>query len=153
MSQENNDLFNYDLFTSEFLPFSEKEFRSVWYVWVEGCLGKIILSFENESLAIKAEIDDDTISLSRIPNSAIDQETNAIRVEGVWSKYFGQKFGWGWITINQQNYLDGVMLSFTNIDPDILLNVAASSINVFEISKAANVEQMREVDIHLLGLD
>ena len=36
----------------------------------------------------------------------------------------------GSITINQQNYLDGVLLSFDDIRPDIALNVMASSIYV-----------------------
>ena len=136
MIDENSGLFSYDLFTSEFLPLSEMELRSVWYVRVEGDLDQIILAFESESLVVKAEIDYDTIQLSRIPNSAIEQETSAEPVEGVWSKYIGQKFCWGWVTINQQNYLDGVMLSFTGIYPNILLNVIASSIKVFEISEA-----------------
>lgn len=140
MIDKNTGLFNYDLFTSEFLPLSEMEFRSVWYVWVEGNLDKIILSFENESLVIKAEIDDDTVRLSRIQNSEIAKETNAVRVDGIWSKYIGQKFCWGWVTINQQNYLDGIMLSFTGIYPNLLLNVIASSIKVFEVSEVPTIQ-------------
>jgi hypothetical protein len=34
-----------------------------------------------------------------------------------WSGLIGEPFGWGWITINQQDALDGILLSFRGITP------------------------------------
>jgi hypothetical protein len=45
-----------------------------------------------------------------------------------WRNLIGQAFGWGWITINQQDALDGILLSFDGIIPLVMLNVIASSI-------------------------
>jgi hypothetical protein len=45
-----------------------------------------------------------------------------------WRRFIGEVFGWGWITINQQDALDGILLSFDGITPQVMLNVMASSI-------------------------
>jgi len=41
-----------------------------------------------------------------------------------------KSFGWGWLTINQQGYIDGDMLSFAGITPRLLITVVASSLKV-----------------------
>jgi hypothetical protein len=45
-----------------------------------------------------------------------------------WRGFIGEPFGWGWITINQQDALDGILISFAGITPQLMLNVMASSI-------------------------
>jgi hypothetical protein len=46
------------------------------------------------------------------------------------------QFGWGWITMNQQGYCDGLLLSFGKvIFPQLVLNVMASAIEVGKIAK------------------
>jgi Family of unknown function (DUF6334) len=42
---------------------------------------------------------------------------------------------WGWITINQQDALDGILISFGGISPQVMLNVIASSIKESVIQK------------------
>jgi len=128
-------MFNYDSVTSEFLPFGGMELNSVAYIHSDGCLDRIILFFDDESLVIQAERDYDTVQLSRVPNSEIVSLSDLSEPHDIWSKYIGQKFSWGWVMINQQNYLDGIILSFGSIAPNVLLNVAASSIYVFELSE------------------
>jgi len=34
-----------------------------------------------------------------------------------WHGLIGETFGWGWITINQQDALDGILLSFGELLP------------------------------------
>jgi hypothetical protein len=53
----------------------------------------------------------------------------------VWRDFVGQQFGWGWITVNQQGYCDGLLLSFAGINPQIVLNVAASSIRAARVTQ------------------
>jgi len=131
----NEELYDsYVTATSTFLAFNGLYIESIWNEEVEGCLDKVILKFEKESLVIKAVPDDDSVQLFKVSNSEAGQLLQfAEPAVGVWSKFIGQKFGWGWITVNQQNYLDGVLLSFNEIVPNVLLNVMASSLYVFEI--------------------
>jgi hypothetical protein len=127
-----------DLILSKFLSFNGLEVRSIWYVWKDGCLAEIVLSFDNESIVFEAESEYDSVGINIVQRSQMDSLlASAIAAPPMWNKYVGQRFGWGWITINQQNVLDGVILSFNGIFPNLLLNVAASSIRVHEVSDAS----------------
>ncbi len=116
---------------SEFHKLVEHSLRAIRYVWIDGCLDKILLEFDQMSLLIEAEVDYDTITFRVINNenretfSSIDASYSE-----PWADLIGKPFGWGWVTINQQNYLDGILLSFGLISPNLLLNVSASSITV-----------------------
>jgi hypothetical protein len=92
------------------------------------CTTAYVLDFGSKRLVLKSCPDDDTIELS----VEIDDQPEAINVSeaGPWKSFIGQPFGWGWLTTNQQGYIDGAMLSFAGIEPSILLTVAASSISV-----------------------
>ena len=53
-----------------------------------------------------------------------------------WAGFIGKPFSWGWITMNQQGYCDGLLLSFGEIIfPQLVFNVMASSIEVGKITK------------------
>ena len=55
-----------------------------------------------------------------------------------WVNFIGKVFGWGWITLNQQGYCDGVLLSFEQVVfPEVALNVIASSIKVGVVTKVS----------------
>ncbi len=101
----------------------------VWRVYDEGCVARVILDFDQLSLIIEARPEDDTVEIRT-------EEVNPIGKAGVdasnsdlWSSFIGKQFGWGWATINQQGYCDGVLLSFGGITPQVMLNVVASSID------------------------
>src|SRR5262249_16056445 len=105
-------------------------------VYTEGILDKIVLGFDQDSLVIEAEPYDDTIVFHLINNNDRDIQgwINA-SYSAPWSGFIGEPFGWGWITINQQDALDGILLSFGGIEPQLMLNVMASSIEEFLISR------------------
>jgi Family of unknown function (DUF6334) len=96
---------------------------------LEASLGKIVLGFDQDSLLVEAEPYDDTITIQLISNN--DRSTDGwidASHSKPWSSFIGKTFGWGWITINQQGYIDGILLSFDGIWPQVMLNVMASSI-------------------------
>ena len=115
---------------SEFHKIGTRVLRKVWYVWTDQCLDKIIFEFEEVSLLVEAEVEYDTIAIRCIGNDKLSDYSTAAGSTDLWNQFIGKTFAWGWITINQQNYLDGILLSFDTIMPNILVNVAASSLVV-----------------------
>jgi Family of unknown function (DUF6334) len=113
----------------EFEGINRQVLRAVWRVYREASLGKIVLGFDQDSLVVEAVSYDDTITIHLISNNDrnADGWIDASHSKP-WSRFIGKTFGWGWITINQQGYLDGILLSFDGIWPQVMLNVMASSI-------------------------
>jgi len=50
-----------------------------------------------------------------------------------WKDFVGVPFGWGWVTVNQQGYCDGMLLSLGGIFPQVVLSVIASSIKIGQV--------------------
>lgn len=101
-----------------------------------GSLAKIVLDFDSVSLVVVADKNDDTIDCKTVdrvrPRKVKSVDGNKSEP---WRTFIGRKFGWGWVTVNQQGCCDGLLLSFDGIAPDLLLNVIASSIKVARIAK------------------
>jgi hypothetical protein len=95
------------------------------------CREALALEFTTKRLVFTANPDDDTISVRcegrPSSNSAAWKRLNATKP---WKSLIGAVFGWGWITINQQGYCDGVLLSFNGLLPTIMLCVIGSSITI-----------------------
>ncbi|MGH9949249.1 MAG: DUF6334 family protein [Pyrinomonadaceae bacterium] len=130
---------------SEFHKLVEHPLRDVRYAWIDGCLDKIFLEFDQVSLLIEAEVDYDTIIFRVINNENCEtfSSIDASHSEP-WADLIGKPFGWGWVTINQQNYLDGILLSFGLVSPNLLLSVLASSITVSTINQIPDQALMAE---------
>ena len=120
---------------SSFNRITQQRLDSVWETRNEGSLERLILMFGPTVFAITADADDDSIdfvvSESFNFHSAANNEVSQTEV---WKGFIGKPFGWGWITINQQGYCDGLLLSFEGIHPELLMNVVASSIKICLIS-------------------
>ena len=113
----------------EFHEINGHPLGEVWRVYKDESLDKIVLGFDTNSLVVEADPYDDTIVFHL--TSSEDLNTNGwidASQSEPWSGFIGKRFGWGWITINQQDALDGVLLSFDGIIPQLMLNVMASSI-------------------------
>lgn len=123
---------------SAFHSISDMSLQSVWQVHTDGSLDKLVLDFGRASLVVLADENDDSIDV-------VSTETADVGDVGVvdgshlepWSRFIGKPFGWGWVTVNQQGYCDGLLLSFGGIFPQVALNVIASSIKVSAIAIAA----------------
>jgi hypothetical protein len=105
------------------------------------CRVALALQFTTKTLLFTANPDDDTISVrfgnprssntnARSLNTTAWTRSDARRP---WKSLIGAAFGWGWITINQQGYCDGVLLSFDGVLPTIMLCVIRSSITIRRI--------------------
>jgi len=121
---------------SEFHKIGTRVLRKVSYVWTDQCLDKIIFEFDEVSLLVEAEVEYDTIAVCCIGNDRLSDHSTAAGSTDLWNPFISKPFTWGWIMINQQNYLDGILLSFDTIMPNILLNVVASSIVVGLIQRS-----------------
>jgi Family of unknown function (DUF6334) len=110
---------------------SEQRLDSVWALHIEGSLDRLVLRFGPAALIIKADPDEDTIEFS-VSDSCDPHADGCIEADKTepWRSLIGKPFGWGWVTINQQGYCDGLLLSFEGIYPGIVLNVIASSIKI-----------------------
>jgi hypothetical protein len=97
---------------------------------MDGAIDQITLQFGSRFFAISCNGTDDTIDLS-IPVEFLD--VNSVSHLEPWSELIGKRFGWGWVTINQQGYLDGVLLSFDGITPTLLITAIASSLHIRRI--------------------
>ena len=118
----------------EFCRVEDQALKSVRLIHEDGALSGIAFDFDQFSVTIEANANDDTVEISSRGVFALDKAigTDATNVQP-WAAVIGEPFGWGWVTVNQQGYCDGVLLSFRGITPQFLLNVVASSIDVSTI--------------------
>jgi len=102
--------------------------RAVWRIDDHGNYARVILDFDKTSFVVEACPDDDTVEFwTEETIVAAEDRTDASKAT-TWTGVIGKPFGWGWITINQQGYCDGILLSFGGISPQVMLQVVASSL-------------------------
>jgi hypothetical protein len=108
--------------------------RSVRQNYFEGSRVSIVLECGSRTLTLRADENDDTVNifLDGIADFTVDQ-VEIVDEQEPWKEFIGQEFGWGWIMVNQQGYLDGVVLSFGGIVPQLMITVMASSLKVRKI--------------------
>jgi len=101
------------------------------------CREALALQFKTKRLLFTANPDDDAISV-RCEDTPLLNSSAWMRLDAKkpWKSLIGTVFGWGWITINQQGYCDGVLLSFDGLLPTIMLCVIGSSITVRRLLEA-----------------
>jgi hypothetical protein len=107
---------------------------SVSDVYEDGCLTAIVFTFERNTLTVAAKAEDDSVELS-VTNSSGRPPAHDVSEREPWVTFIREPFGWGWLTLNQQGYCDGVLLSFRGIIPQLVLIVEASSLSVGTIKR------------------
>jgi hypothetical protein len=122
--------------------------RAVYERETHGSRDELVLLFTSRALVFQANAEDDTISV-RAKNVASYKTNESFRESNaaVWQPLIGRAFGWGWITINQQGYCDGALLSFDGISPGVSLGVVASSI---DISRVAHLDEVKSYEIEVI---
>ena len=100
-----------------------------------GCRDELILDLGDCFLRFGVDNDTDTITSQFRPRSfRAKRGYQSIQSTKPWKKNVGKECGWTWLAWNQQGYLDSVLLSFEGIEPNVLLQTIASSIDVFMVS-------------------
>ena len=104
---------------------------------VHGCRDAIALDLGDCWLRIGVDINYDTL-LFRFQSRPFKPTKRwvSLRNSEPWKKCTGKECGWTWLAVNQQGYLDTMLISFDGIEPSIMLQAIASSIEVFTISPA-----------------
>ena len=102
----------------------------------DGQCDSVALVFSTQALILKANGDNDTIVVATVP---ANEPLSGFRpsLDPTWARLRGKEFGWGWVTVNQQGYCDGVLLSFETLEPCVLINVIASSLKTQPIGTGA----------------
>lgn len=110
---------------------NEERLDSVWSLHMAGSLDCLVLKFGFSALIVRADPDDDTIEFS-VSDSCDPNADGCVKADETepWRGFIGKRCGWVWVTINQQGYCDGILLSFEGIYPGVILNVIASSIKI-----------------------
>lgn len=93
---------------------------------------RLLLVFGAESLYLLCDPEMDVIDVAFGPAEA-SGDASDLTADPAWSRFIGKEFFWGWFTINQQGYTDGVLLSFDGVVPEIGVNVIASSFETLQI--------------------
>lgn len=112
----------------QFQEISGQSLESVWRVYEGQSLDKIILQFAKLTFIIKAEPDDDTIRFDVTSRQEPTEDWCQATGTEPWSGVIGKPFGWGWLTINHLDALDGILISFSGNTPHVLVTVVGSSI-------------------------
>jgi hypothetical protein len=116
--------------------------RSVHERELDGCIDRLVLVFSDKLLAFQVDEDDDTLSVQ--VRDAVTPNGKFARIRaGFWPQLVGKAFGWGWVTVNQQGYCDGALLSFDGIVPNVSLGVVASSIKTSVLLPQTTIKSKR----------
>lgn len=118
---------------------NEQTLENVFEVVEDKCREAIALKFSAGVLVLTVDADNDTIEVRFQELVSFDPAGfKSVKARSPWRSLIGQSIGWGWVTINQQGYQDGVLLSFDGLEPSVMLAVAASSLRVYSIGEVVS---------------
>ena len=110
--------------------------RDVLEKVVHGCRDQLVLDLGESCLGFAVDVDTDTIAAEFQPTPFRSKKGFAsVRADAAWKDYVGKECGWTWFGWNQQGYRDSVLISFNGIEPNVLLQTMASSIEIYVISR------------------
>jgi Family of unknown function (DUF6334) len=124
------------------LPPREKPYvlENVFEKIVHDCRDEIVFDLGDCCLRIGIDINYDTLTFRFQPKHFRPTKNWAsVRGSESWKKCIGKEIGWTWLALNQQGYLDTALISFDGIEPNMMLQGVASSIEVFAITPAKAV--------------
>jgi Family of unknown function (DUF6334) len=103
-----------------------------------GSRDELVFDLGDCYLRFGVDIDTDTITSQFQPFPfRVKRGYSSVRAVAPWKAHVGKTCGWTWLAMNQQGYLDTALVAFDGIEPNVLLQVIASSIEIFVIRLAA----------------
>lgn len=94
----------------------------------------ILLVFGVDALRLKSDPDADRLSISFGPLGNVD-EFDDLTGDAPWSRFIGKDFFWGWLAVNQKGEVDGALLSFDGVLPEVGVSVVASSLETVIVTR------------------
>ncbi len=108
--------------------------QAVRYFTIEGSLDRIVLDFGPHSIVIAADFKDDSLGFTIVdPQTNDDPKGVDVTNSQPWASLLGKPFVWAWMAVDQRGYIDGLLISFSGMIPQVLLTVVASSIKVASV--------------------
>jgi hypothetical protein len=114
--------------------------KAVWEATSYDEVDSIQLDFDFCVLGLTVDPDNDTIQLA-VTAARVKPCRDASRLLP-WSQQIGKPFGWGWVSINQQGYLDSVSLGFDSVTPQLTVTAIGSALR---ITKNLNIRKRHEI--------
>lgn len=94
----------------------------------------IFLVFDRAALCLKSDPEFDRVTVGYGPLDDVD-DCDELTADTPWSRFIGKPFFWGWLTVNQQGFVDGVLVSFDGVLPEVGVSVVASSLETVLITR------------------
>jgi hypothetical protein len=101
------------------------DLRSVWAH--PESLELVLNTAANNSISFRIDPDDDTLWLNDGPRREVGIDVSA---SSVWQDFIGKTITYGWLSMNQNGYIDCALLGFDRAIPDVCVSVAASELKV-----------------------
>ncbi len=98
----------------------------------QGRVDEMLLNFGDIDFVITANQEEDSMEL-RTAQNADAAGFEDVSQSAPWKGLIGKKFSSGWLAINQLGYWDGLVLAFGSAEPQIMLRVLGSGIQVAAI--------------------
>jgi len=90
---------------------------------------EFIIRFGESHLRISVDLNRDEILVS----SKTEHVEKFAAIESL-SYCVGKEFGWSWVAVNSNGYVDCVMFSFSVLSPEICLVAESSALNLYYLS-------------------
>jgi hypothetical protein len=101
-----------------------------------GCRDQIILDLGDCFLQFRVDANTDTLSAEfHATRFRVAKGFASVGEADPWNNYIGKECGWTWLAQNQQGYLDTMLIGFDGIEPNVLLQAIASSVEAFTVSR------------------
>lgn len=108
--------------------------REVYERVTDGCRAELVLQWDGGYLLFRADTDTDSLEVVfHEGDLGSSPKYRSLRSSSPWSEYLDKSCSWTWLAVDQQGYWDSALLSFDGVVPCVLLNVMASSINVYSV--------------------
>jgi hypothetical protein len=126
--------FDIDNFLGEEFLFAKVQYdqHAVPVLYEKSTIDTIQLYFKVGVIQISSINDTDEIKLTFIQDKTNQKKRNIEADRNIFKKYIGKKLNQVWTSINSSGYFDLCILSFSYLDPNILIVSETSGLKLFE---------------------
>jgi len=117
---------------SSLLPARDEPYllREVYELLEDTCRTEVVLQMEDSYLLVRVDEDTDALDYEFSSGEFFPGPNHQ---PASWKNQLGSECDWTWTAVNQQGYMDSILLSFDGVVPTVLLHGIATSIEVLSI--------------------